>query len=548
MLYTPYLSFPLDDRRQTGFLTPSFGTNEITGIDFSLPYYINIAPNMDATITPRIMSKRGPMLGGEFRYLKETYSGEIAGEILPNDRDSSDDVSNTRGQLSFQHRRQLAPRWRTDIDAHWVSDDDYLEDFGDSLSVASTRNVEQRATVNYAGNGIGFQGLVQHFNTVDNAISPQDQPYNRLPSLLFTLNKPDQLFGTSYHLRSEYAYFKHDHKEHGHRVSVRPGVSLPLRRAYGHLIPKLSLDYTTYRLTDEEPGQSSNPSRTLPTASLDGGLVFEREVDWLGNAATQTLEPRLFYLYTPKDNQDDLPVFDSANLDLSFDNLFRENRFTGQDRIGDANQVTVALTSQTLDSNTGREILSAGIGQIFYFRDRVVQLPGVSEQKNISSVIITEAAARLTSDLSARASLTWDPHASGSQKREKTSAELHYQTPGKHIFNLAYRFNRGQQSDEENTRFEDVAASIRWPFTPALRFVGRWDYSLFLEKTVEAFGGLEYGPCCWTLRAIARHFIKDRNGGSNTIYMVQLELTGLGKVGHKVEDFLEQSIYGYQQE
>ncbi len=548
VLYTPYFSFPLDDRRQTGFLTPSFGNTETTGIDLSIPYYINIAPDMDATVTPRIMSKRGVMLGAEFRYLKETYSGEIAGEFLPNDQDNSEDVSDNRGQLSFQHRRQLAPRWRTNIDAHWVSDDDYLEDFGDSLSVSSTRTVDQRATLNYSGTTIDFQGLIQHFNTIDNDIAAEDQAYNRLPSLLFVLNKPDQFFGTTYHLRSEYTYFDHDHKEHGHRVSLKPGVSLPLRRPYGHLIPKVSLDYTAYSLEGEQLDQSSTQSRTLPTASLDSGLVFERGIDWFGHAATQTLEPRLFYLYTPKEDQDELPVFDSTDLDLSFGNLFRENRFTGQDRIGDANQVTLALTSRTVDSNTGREILSAGIGQIFYFRDRKVQLPGVDERKNSSSVIIGEAAARLTDSLSARAGLTWDPHASGSQKREKASAELHYQTQDQHIFNLAYRFNRGQESDLENTRFEDVDASMRWPLTPLLRFVGRWNYSLFLEKTVEAFGGFEYGPCCWTLRAIARHFIKDRNGGSNTIYMVQLELTGLGKLGHKVEDFLERGIYGYQQE
>ena len=548
VLYTPYMSFPLDDRRQTGFLTPSFGNTRTTGVDVSVPYYINIAPDMDATVTPRVMSKRGLMLGAEFRYLREKHSGEIAGEILPDDRDNSDDVSSTRGQGSLKHRRRLTPRWRTDIDAHWVSDDDYLEDFGDSLSVSSTRTVDQKATINYSGIDLDFQALVQHFNTIDNDIAAEDQAYNRFPSLLFSLNKPDQFFGTTYHLRSEYTYFDHDHKEHGHRISLRPGLSLPLRRPYGHLIPKVNLDYTAYNLESTQPDQSSTQSRTLPTASLDGELVFEREVDWFGHTATQTLEPRLFYLYTTKDDQDELPVFDSADLDLTFQNLFRENRFTGHDRIGDANQVTVALTSRTVESETGKEILSAGIGQIFYFRDRKVQLPGVDEQKNSSSVIIGETAARLTASLSARAGLTWDPHASGSKKRQKASAELHYRTPDKHILNLAYRFNRGQDSDKENTRFEDLDGSVRWPFTPFLRFVGRWNYSLFLEKTVDAFGGFEYGPCCWTLRAIARHFIKDRNGGSNNIYMIQLELTGLGKVGDKVEDFLERGIYGYEQE
>ena len=413
--YLPYGSFPIDGRRKSGFLVPSLGTSDGTGIEIETPYYFNLAPNYDATLTPRLLSKRGLMPGGQFRYLTETHRGELLAEILPNDRDSSPSDPDTRGAVSYQHQGRLAPRLNTDINLNYVSDDNYLEDFGNNLDIASTRQLERRGDLRYRGEDWSLLGRLQYYQTVDRNIANEDRPYSRLPQFLFLLDKPNQHFGLTYHLDTEYDYFDHSDSNQvvGHRFALEPGISLPLRRSYGHLIPKLFAQYRYYDLNNSEEGQGDSPSLTIPTFSLDSGLVFERQTDWFRNDSTQTLEPRLFYLLTPYKNQDDLPVFDTSLVGFNFNSLFRENRFTGRDRIGDANQLTAALTSRTLSESTGTELLRASLGQIYYFRDRDVQLPDEPVASDNSSILAAETAARISADWSTRANLFWNPHDGG---------------------------------------------------------------------------------------------------------------------------------------
>ena len=546
--YLPSGSFPIDGRRKSGFLVPKLGTSDRTGVEFEAPYYFNLAPNYDATLTPRLLSKRGLMLGGQFRYLTERHRGELLGEILPDDRDASQSDPDIRGAASWQHQGNLAPRLATDINLNYVSDDNYLEDFGNNLDIASTRQLERRGDLRYWGEDWNLLGRLQYFQTVDKNIPNEDRPYSRLPQLLYLLDKPDQHFGLTYHLDSEYDYFDHSDANRvvGHRFALRPAVSLPLRRSYGHLTPKLSVHYRYYDLSNTEPEQGDNPSLTIPTFNLDSGLVFERQADWFGNASTQTLEPRLFYLLTPYENQDDLPVFDTSLVGFNFNSLFRENRFTGRDRIGDANQLTLALTSRTLSERAGTELLRASIGQIYYFRDRDVQLPDEPTATDNSSILAAETAARLSANWSTRANLFWNPHDGG--QTENASVELHYQNPKNRIFNVGYRYNRGDETTDAITRISDTDLSFRWPFGENLHFIGRWKYSLFYERTMDSFAGFEYDRCCWILRALARHYIEDNVDDSNTTFMVQLELKGLGAIGSRVDSFLERGIFGYQAE
>ena len=546
--YLPSGSFPIDGRRKTGFLVPSLGTSDRTGVEVATPYYFNLAPNYDATLTPRLLSKRGLMLGSQFRYLNEKHRGELLAEILPDDRDAAASDPDTRGAASWQHQGSLTPRLNTDINLNYVSDDNYLEDFGNNLDIASTRQLERRGDLRYWGEDWNLLGRLQYYQTVDKNIPNEDRPYSRLPQLLYILDKPDQHYGLTYHLDSEYDYFDHSDSNRvvGHRYALQPAVSLPLRRSYGHLTPKLSVHYRYYDLSNTEADQGNNPSLTMPTFNLDSGLVFERQADWFGNASTQTLEPRLFYLLTPYKNQDDLPVFDSSLVGFNFNSLFRENRFTGRDRIGDANQLTLALTSRTLSERAGTELLRASIGQIYYFRDRDVQLPDEPTATDNSSILAAETAARLSADWSTRANLFWNPHEGG--QMENASVELHYQDPKKRIVNLGYRYNRGDETTDAITRISDTDVSVRWPLGESLHFIGRWKYSLFYERTMDSFAGFEYDRCCWILRALARHYIEDNVDDSNTTFMVQLELKGLGGIGSRVDSFLERGIFGYQAE
>jgi len=539
VLYTPYLRFPIDDRRRSGLLIPSFGSSDSLGTDITLPYYWNIAPNLDATLSPRLMSKRGLMLGAETRYLSASQSIGVSGELLPEDRAAPEE--GLRGALRIEQSSRFGARWGTSIDYAQVSDDTYLEDFGNRLDTTSTRNLSQRADLFYNGQGWMLLGRVQRFQTVDASIAPADRPYDQLPHIEFTLTPVQWRDWLEYRFVAQYDYFDHDAVTHGHRFVAQPAVRLPLRRAYGHLIPGARLHYSAYALQEQAPGRSSDFAHLIPTLDLDGALVFEREARWLGSRALQTLEPRLYYVYTPEVEQSDAPLFDTAALDFGFSSLFRPNRFTGHDRIGDENRLTLGLTSRTIAERTGRELLRASIGQIHYFDDRRVGLDGEFGESDFSSAIAGEFSARFLEHWSTRASLQWNPHASD-DGWERRVLQLHYQAPNERLLNLSYRFNSAGDPSED---YEDTDLSFRLPLGGETRLVGRWLYSLLNEETIEAFAGVEVGRCCWRLRLLGQHLKTSAERDASTSVMLQLELAGLGSLGNRIDSFLERGIHGY---
>lgn len=538
VLYTPYLSFPIDDRRKSGVLVPSIGNSDGNGFDIRVPYYWNIAPNMDATFFPRYMSERGAMLGTEFRYLSDRQNAELYGEIIP--RDNKLEGNRTRWAVRVEHKARIAPAWSSDINFNEVSDDEYLEDFGNSLELTSTRNIERRGDLFYHGDRWRLRTRLLDYQTVDASIAPADRPYARLPQMLLDVTPLRIDSGIRLGLSGEYNFFQHSAEVHGHRASLNSYATWPLRKSYGHLIPRVDLHLAGYSLKDVAPEQSTNPSYAIPSFNLDGKLIFERTVQWFAQESLQTLEPRLFYLYTPFVDQDDIPVFDSSEFNYISYSLFRANRFTGRDRIGDANQLTLGLSSRTLALDSGRELLHASVGQILYFRDRDVQIVGPPET-NSSSSIAGELSARILEDWTGQATIQWDPNQDTDQSPKRALA-LHYQTDDDRLFNLAYRFDQGTS---EATKYEDTDLNFRMPVNPQLQLVGRWYYSLLNSQTVEAFAGVEYGRCCWRVRLLGQH-LKNRAGstGSNT-FMVQIELAGLGSIGQQVDNFLERGIYGY---
>lgn len=546
MFYLPYISFPIDDRRKSGFLVPTLGVDDRSGWNVATPYYINIAPDMDATVTPRYFSKRGFMLGGEYRYLTEKHSGEVRGEVIPDDSEVPDADSSTRGAFSYQGRGTPADRWGWETNINYVSDNQYLGDFGNNISLTSTRNIERRGDVTYTGQDWDLLGRLQYYQTVDETISSELRPYSRMPQLLFSLDKPDQAFGLTYDMRAEYVNFNHSDSSvvKGQRVDLRPGVSLPMLRPWGFLIPKASLRYTTYSLEEQTAGLSDSPDRTVGTFSMDGGLVFDRQSNWLGQDSTHTLEPRLFYLYTPEVDQDDLPAFDTSVNDFSFTSLFRENRFSGVDRVGDANQLSIALTSRTFTNDRGTELFRGSIGQIYYFRDREVRLvPGESPLTDSSSPVVGELAARLGRDWRTTAGLQWNPHADG-KNIEKGSASVHYRDPRNRVLNLSYRFTRNL-ADRSEAIVDQTDLSGRWPLSSDLHVVARWIYSFEHEETTTAFAGFEYDSCCWRVRFVAQQLLTNIEEDPRTSFFVQLELKGLAKIGHGVDRYLEENIIGY---
>jgi len=541
VFYTPYLSFPLDDRRQSGFLWPSIGSSEENGLELSLPYYFNLAPNLDATLTTRYMSARGTLLSGEARYLTPVDRGTLHAEFIPRD-ERYEDGTQVRGALHAQENGRFG-RWGTLLDYSWVSDERYLEDFGGSLQLSSTRRLPQRAALTYFGNHGWLLARAETFQTLDPTVTPAQRPYGRLPQLLwqtrdFALGQRGRAS-----LQVEYDYFNHNHIVHGQRLTAQPQLTWAVaRRPYGQLLAGVGWWLTHYALEDPAPHQPPSSGQAIPTFKLDGNLVFERTLSWQGQPALQTLEPRLFYLYTPYRDQDDLPVFDSSELNFGFSNLFRDNRFTGRDRVGDANQITLGVTTRLLGSRTGTEWLRASVGQIRYFAERRVRLDGPVADSD-RSPLAGEVAARLAPGWRARWLGQWDPDADATDWPQRMLLLQYFAPERRRSLNLAYRYEVGTAL---SNRYEDADLSWRWPaFNGRAELVGRWLYSLLHDHTMEAVAGLEFGTCCWRLRVLGRHFKNRPETPGSTAAMVQLELAGLGSIGNSIEKFLAREIPSY---
>lgn len=539
LLYTPYLAFPIDGRRRSGFLMPTIGSSEENGLELSLPYYWNIAPQMDATLTPRLMSARGLMLEAEWRYLGPWERLEFDGEILP--QDAKDPDAGIRGALRLTQSGSPAAGWWTAIDYASVSDDRYLTDFGNRLDVTSLRNLSQRAEIQYQGQGWRALGRLQQFQTLDDSIAPANRPYGQLPHL--ELTAASQLnTGIDYDLRLYYDYFDHDSAVHGSRLVAVPTLGWPLRRGFGHLIPRARLYYTHYDLIEQTPNAASQLAHLIPSLDLDGTLIFERQASWLGQSALQTLEPRLYYVYTGYADQTDNPRFDTTTLDFSFASLFRPNRFTGYDRISDDNRLTLGLTTRTLREGDGDELWRLSFGQIHYLAGQRVQLEDTEAPNPRRSALAGELAVRLDRDWTAQAGLQWNPDAEG-RSWEKQTIQLRYAPASDRLLSLAYRYNLGTQDAEA---YENADFAFRIPLNPGVRMVGRWLYSLLNDETIEAFAGVEFGECCWRLRILSQHLKRDADAPATTSIMVQMELAGLGSFGNAIDRVLQRGIYGYQ--
>lgn len=558
VFYTPYISFPISDERKSGFLIPSIGNSNETGFDVSTPYYWNIAPEMDATLTPRYMSDRGLMLIGEYRYLTADSEGLVDAGFLSNDnlRSNGDEINpnynESRKHFSFQQEGRYARRWRTQVDYNYVSDRAYLEDFSGNLSLSSTTHLNRLLNVNYYGDIWRFGARVQGYQSL---LEEVQDPYQRLPQLTLNGLLPDQAYGLSYEFNSEFTAFDHDELVKGQRLNLEPGVSLPMGTAGFFVTPRVALKQSYYSLDNlraQSQFNESSISRTLPVVSLDSGLIFERPMSIAGNKMIQTLEPRAFYLYIPYRNQDDIPLFDTNLRTFGMGSMFSHDRFTGPDRIGDANQVTVGLTSRFIDEETGREKLRMTVGQIQYFSDRKVNLRPDARETTSDSDYIAEAVASITKEWALAGQIQWDPDTTQSSM---SSLQLRYRSDDGGVFNIAHRYRR----DDGENRFPldqvDVSGSV--PINDRWSVIGRYYRSLRDSTTLESLAGVEYHSCCWATRIVYRDYIKDTdfinniNGGidgenrTKAIYF-EIELKGLGRFGKKSESLLENSIMGYQ--
>jgi LPS-assembly protein len=599
VFYSPYLTFPIDDRRKTGFLAPSFGNTQKGGFNFSAPFYWNIAPNFDATLRPRYYTKRGALLAGDFRYLTESLKGAINAEFMPDDSIRNE----PRYLASFKNHTSFTKNINSNIDANIVSDREYFSELGNALSFPYFSNVRSYGDISYVDKGISLVGLIENYQNIDPAFTGRLTPYRRLPQLNLNLDHTFESIPASIGMENEYVYYQHDDSSLpvGHRMNVKPYVSFPLKTASAYMTPKLSLQYTEYLLDQQRAGASDSIGRTVPIASVDSGLFLEKDVNLFGSSLLHTLEPRLFYLFIPKVNQDDIPIFDSSLYDFQYDSLFRENRFSGTDRIQDANQITAALTSRLVDSETGLEKLKISIGEIFHFRNREVNGPVVRVgadflespiQTSSLSPLVAEVSSQINKHVSLDGGIQWDPDVN---EFVRGKANIHLVNNPGEILNLGFLYRKNNlikdaldralgndgsfgepnplltdadlarlQSYRNNNlvlRSNDIVASdisFRWPIYDNWFAVGRWQYSFLYNLTQEGFFGFEKETCCWRFRVIGRQYVnniqlaanpppgRDDLSATQTGLFFQIEFKGLTGIGEKLDDFFSKSIYGYQ--
>ena len=531
----PYGTFSLDNQRKTGFLAPYYSQNTRRGLEFAVPYYWNIAPERDLTLVPSVMTKRGAQLKTNLRYIDPAYNGEARYEFMPRDTV----LGTSRSAFSLLHRHQITPQLVGNLDLNKVSDSRYFIDLSSQVRQVSTGNLQQMASLGYSGSvaGLwyGLSAMVQRWQTLQDPLAPITPPYARLPQINFGTSKSNIGGLADAVLPAEWVRFSHPTLVDGSRFSANPTLATPLLAPGYFVTPKVGLRYADYNLAQTASGQPAKQSIAIPWMSLDGGMIFDRGANWFGQAVTQTLEPRVFYVYAPYRNQDQIPLFDTGLPGFNYAQIFTENRFAGGDRFGDANQVTVAATSRILTPN-GEEMLRATVGQRYYFSDERVGLtPTTMLRTSGQSDLLASVGGRLARNFSFDSALQYNPQQS---RAERYGISARYAPEIAKVISASYRFNR-----ETLLRQADVTG--QWPVAAGWYAVGRWNYSFSDRRLLEGIAGVEYNAGCWVFRGAFQRLQAAAQTTSTGIFF-QLEFNGFGGLGSdEIISMLKRSVPGY---
>lgn len=568
VLYTPYMSFPTSNARKSGFLMPIYGYSNVGGFDLALPYYWNIAPNVDATFVPHEYSRRGTMIGGDLRFLTSNSVGVVGGHFLPNDRafdafivshqdahPQLKDLSTDRWSFLFRDSTQLSQRLRMNINYQQVSDDYYLQDFSSNLAVMTENQLLRQGDLTYTTDHWLFRGMLQSYQTLNpietTIISPAPE---RLPQLLAQGAYDDLPLHAQLNLLGQYDYFhwpiNYTPQPEGSRYHVNPILTLPQVKPWGYFTPEVQWVDNRYDLHSGSVLSEKTVNRSIPRYSMDSGLSFERSSVLMGESHTQTLEPRLYYLYVPFQNQSIVPSYDSAYMIFNNDQLFRTNRFSGFDRIGDANQLAYAATSRFISDTSGREQASVSIGQLRYFSDRRVKLCysvdgiciddprdpralGFLSPVAKSSPIASRATYQMSKNWDASGDYVWDVYTHAANNGD---LNLHYRPEPNQMINFGYSYLvNGNALGIQDRPLHQATIAYAWPLTAQWSSLGAYSYNISEQYSMMTFAGLQYDSCCWAMRLLGGHTFKNLPPGAltpkynNSVYF-QVLLKGLGSV------------------
>lgn len=541
----PAFSFPLNDDRRSGFLPPLMGYSSKSGFDLTAPYYVNIAPNRDLTIYPRLMTERGLQLGGEYRYLSESYSGRVRAEFLPDDRKTN----SNRWAYSLQHTQRLAPGLGAYLNLNRVSDDRYPDDFNRTVSQSTLRQYTQEGGVTYNWQDFTLLARVQKFQT----LRPSEPSYERVPQLNGKYLRYD-LGGFDVQVEADYTRFRIPltstgfQQPQGERMYFQPSISYPIVRAGWYVTPKVSFSAAQYQMeaATNTPTAQNNLSRAIPTVSLDSGMTFERDAPTIsrlfGVNYVQTLEPRLFYVYTPFRDQSQFPLFDTVQSDFGYGQIFSENPFTGYDRIADNNKLTGGVTTRLIESDTGIERFRGTIAQRYDFTGQRVQLNGtLADPKSGSSDLLAATTIQLFRGYYLDAGVQYNPD---SDRINYGNVAFTYRPESRKVFNAGYRYRR-PTSVTDNTAIDQFEVSSQWPITRRAYGIARFAFDLTASQMVDALAGVEYAADCWVGRVVYQRFRNTTQGYTGRVFL-QVEFRGLSKIGSNPLNILRLNVPGYE--
>lgn len=531
VLYLPYFYFPINENRRSGFLYPAISYSDSDGLDIATPYYFNLAPNYDDTFTPRYVSERGLVLENEFRYLNSWSYNALSTAYLPDDDKYGDD----RWALGIEHQGNPAERWFSRIDYRRISDDDYLDDLDTTnLEIANQDDLDQLGEVRYQADTWQFIGRIHQYQTTDDGI----EPYERVPQLQITGKELALDQQASFDYIADISAFDRNNealtgKERitGNRVHLRPSISYRWERPWAYLKPSLIYWHSQYSLDDQPTGWDSNPSLSVPITSLDAGLMLERQY---AGALTQTLEPRIKLISAGKENQSELPDFDSSRLSFSYYNLFHDTGYSGNDSVAGTDQVTLGMNSGFY-SRMGIEQARIAVAQAYYFDDRDPttglrpgDVDGTKERSNLALL----ANWHITPDLQFRhdSELAEDDF-----EMVQQNYRLTYRPDDIRLLYLSYRDNSGSRFDDPEDEVRQADLAFRWPLSPTWNMIGRWQEDLLRSENLETLLGVEYVSCCWKVRLTGRQWIEDNDNlnksDTDSGIFLQFVLRGLGSFG-----------------
>lgn len=547
VLYIPWFSFPIDDRRKSGFLYPTIGSsNTESGVFVSTPYYLNIAENYDATITPSYIGGRGMHYDVEGRH-KSAYTDSILmlgyidkddyyenEQILLNNTDDA-----TRWGFSFEQAiHPFANGWSGQLKFSEVSDNNYLEDLNQGLNIDRTDNLDRRAELSYDREDWRFSLLLQEYKSIDEQLLPSEYAYQRLPEIYFEAGQVYNRF--QFDWSSRYVYFYRDRDQlvdderiFGSRLRHQAKISFPFNQPWGYFKPAVTLDQTDYMLQDYTP-VDNHISRTVPFYELDTGLYFDRETTFKGGHFRQSLEPRAYYVYSNFVDQDDLPNFDTTLPSFNYQRLFNAHRFSGGDRVGDNNRLTLGLTSRWTDLVSGIDKAVISIGQIFHYRNRDVNIDGVGASDTSSSLVASELLLRPITGLEVGLSGLWDTDKGQTQEG---NSRIQFHSEGyRHVLNFSHRYIRDE--------LEQVDSSFITPLYKELSLIGRWRYDIDNNRTIGSLAGLEYGSCCWRVQFLTQSYLNSKDEVLHGV-LFRFQLSGIGGFGQSASR-MDNQIPGYE--